>query len=81
MPRQERLSKADALTFMLTYIVVERGCTFELNPPRLFQMMTMASSAVEQLESEEDAIPHEVLEALALTLIEHLQSDPQTRLA
>ncbi|MEJ6591440.1 MAG: hypothetical protein QNL99_05645 [SAR86 cluster bacterium] len=81
MPRQERLSKADALAFILTYIVVEQGCAFELNPPRLFQMMTLASTAVEQLASEEDAIPHEVLEALALTLIEQIQCQTLTNIA
>jgi len=74
MKRQERLRKADALAFMLTYIVVEHGCAFEMNPSRLFEIMTMASTAVEQLEAEDDAIPHEIMETLAHAFIEQIQT-------
>jgi len=60
------LSKEDALSFLLTHIVVERNCTFEMNPTNLFRITQLAAEAVACIEQEEDVIPHEVIENIAL---------------
>ena len=61
-----KLSKGEALSFLLAHIVVERNCSFELNPKNLFKLNHMAAEAVALIEQKEDIIPHEVIENIAL---------------
>lgn len=68
--RTSRLSKEEALTFILTYIVVERSHSFELNQATLFTLMNLASEAENRLQQEDGLIPHEVIEAIAAPFIE-----------
>jgi hypothetical protein len=72
MPRTQRLTKADAIAFLLTHIVVERARSFEMNPLNLFHIMHMADTAVEQATQQESSIPHEIMEAIAKRFIQNL---------
>jgi hypothetical protein len=67
---KSRLSKEEALSFLLTHIVVERQHTFEMNQVNLFNIMSLASQAEEQLNQEDGVIPHEVIEVIATSFIE-----------
>ena len=67
-----RLTKEEALSFLLTYLIVERQQTFTLNQMTLFNLSNVASEVVTRLASEEGLIPHEAIEALADQFIETL---------
>lgn len=60
-----RITKEQALSFLLTYIVVEKQCSFAISPQTLFSLVTLASEAEERINKEEGIIPHEVIEDLA----------------
>lgn len=59
------MTKQEALSFLLTHIVVEKRHHFELNPATLYRLMTLADEAEETINNSEGVIPHEVLESLA----------------
>jgi hypothetical protein len=59
------MTKQEALSFLLTHIVVEKSHHFELNPATLFKLMTLADEAEQTINNNEGVIPHEVLENLA----------------
>ncbi len=61
-----KLSKEDALTFLLTYIVVEQNRPFEMNQRNLFELTQLATEAAALIEQEDEIIPHEVIEQIAL---------------
>lgn len=63
---KSKLSKEDALSFLLTHIVIERNSPFEMNQINLFRLTQMATEAVALIEQEDDIIPHEVIEKIAL---------------
>lgn len=63
--RSARLTKEEALSFLLTYIVVEKNHSFEINQLTLFTLMNMAADAENRINKEEGVIPHEVIEAIA----------------
>lgn len=69
MPRTQRLTKADAVTFLLTHIVIESEISFEMNALNLFHIMSMADTAVEQAIQQQSSIPHEIMEAIAKPFI------------
>ena len=70
--KKERLSTAEALSFLLTYIVVERGITLELNQLNLFSLSNLAERAVDEISNTEGVIPHELIEELAVEFLESL---------
>ncbi len=59
-----RLNKEEALSFLLTHLVVERGETFEMNPLTLFHLMHLAAEAENRMQQEQGVIPHEVIEEI-----------------
>lgn len=65
MRTRERISKADALNFLLTCMVVERGTTIELDQLTLFNLNSIAQQAADEINESDDIIPHEVIETLA----------------
>ena len=69
---KERLSTPEALSFFLTYIVVERGITLELNQLNLFTLSNLAQRAVDEISNTEGVIPHELIEELAVEFLESL---------
>ena len=62
---KERISKAEALSFLLTHIIVERGVSLELDQLGLFELNGVAQRAVDEINDSEGIIPHEVIERLA----------------
>lgn len=67
---RSRLSREEALSFLLTHIVVERQHAFEMDQTTLFEIMTMAATAESRVNQEEGAIPHEVIETIAAEFIQ-----------
>jgi len=68
-----RLSKEEALAFLLTHIVIERESSFEMNQLNLFTLMNLAAEAKQRIDSEEGCIPHEVIEESAVPFLESLR--------
>lgn len=66
---KQRLSKEEALSFLLTHIVVEQAHNFEMNQLTLFNLLNMATEAQERLSKENGLIPHEVIEQVAVQFI------------
>jgi hypothetical protein len=62
---RSRLTKEEALAFLLTHIVVERQIHFDMNQISLFNLMNMASEASSRVNREQGQIPHEVVEDVA----------------
>ncbi len=62
---RRRLSREEALSFLLTHIVVERQHPFELNQATLFRIMSLAAEAEAAVNREDGLIPHEVIERIA----------------
>jgi hypothetical protein len=60
-----RITKEEALSFLLTYIVVERDFPLRLNPVGLFEIMNTASRGAHLINDGDDVTPHELLEQLA----------------
>ena len=67
-----RLSREAALSFLLTHIVVECELSFEMNPMSLFALTTVAAEAESRINNEQGAIPHEIIEELAMPFIESI---------
>ncbi len=68
--KKTRISKDESLSFLLTYIVVERNVTLNLDQLALFRLTTVAQQAAERINQEESMIPHEVIEAMAAEFLE-----------
>lgn len=71
---RRRLTREEALSFLLTHIVVEHQYTFEINASTLFRIMQLAAEAESRVNTEEGVIPHEVIEAIARDFIEQVTS-------
>jgi hypothetical protein len=69
---KSRISKEEALAFLLTYLIVDRQQVFELNQLSLFNLTNLAAKAELKLSEEEGLIPHELIETLAEQFIETL---------
>lgn len=67
---KQRISKEEALAFLLTYLIVDRQLNFELNQLVLFNLTNLAAEASLKLSQEEGLIPHELIESLAEQFIE-----------
>ncbi len=63
--RSSRLSKEQALSFLLTHIVIEKTYHFQMTPAVLFELMNLAAEAESRVADEEDSIPHEIIEEVA----------------
>ncbi len=60
-----RISKEEALTFLITHLVIEQEQHFEMNAHCLFTLMRLAAEAESIINSQEGVIAHEVIEDLA----------------
>lgn len=67
--RSSRLSRAEILSFLLNHIVIEKSCKFEMNPINLFDLTNLATEAETRLNEEENLIPHELIEELAIPFV------------
>ena len=72
MRKERRISKEQALSFLLTYLVVEKQVKLELDPQVLFKLNYLSSVAEETINKEEGIIPHEVIEELAQEILTSL---------
>ena len=63
--KKDRVSKEEALSFLLSYLVVERGVSIQLDPLHLFKLTSLAQEASDEIGRTEGVIPHEVIETLA----------------
>lgn len=68
--RKDRITKEEALSFLLTHIVVERNIELKLDQLGLFNLTTLAQQAVDKMGETEGMIPHEVLEQLAADFLD-----------
>ena len=71
--KKERITKEEALNFLLTYIIIERGQTLHLDQLALFNLSNLARRAVEEVAATDGIIPHEVIEELAGEYLEGQQ--------
>ena len=71
---EPRITKEEALSFLLTHIVVEQGRSLELYTMTLFDLMRLAGEAETAVNSEEGVIPHEVIENVARAWIAQRES-------
>ena len=62
---RSKITKEEALSFLLTCIVVENGQEITIDQITLFNLTSLAQNATELINTEEGVIPHEVIEALA----------------
>ena len=69
---KSRISKEEALSFLLSYLIVDRQQVFELNQLTLFNLTNLAAEAELKLSQEDGLIPHELIETLADQFIESL---------
>lgn len=60
-----KISKEEALSFLLTYLVVEKKQTIALDQMSLFELMSIAAQGADTINREAEAIPHEILQELA----------------
>ncbi len=56
-------SKEDALSFLLTFIVVERSQEIKMDQFTLFTLINLAQQAADEINSSDGIIAHEVLES------------------
>ncbi len=69
---KSRLSKEEALSFLLSYLIIDKQLTLELNQLSLFTLTNLAAEAEQALSAEEGLIPHELIESLAEQFIKDL---------
>ncbi|MBQ61216.1 MAG: hypothetical protein CMQ19_03980 [Gammaproteobacteria bacterium] len=69
--QKPKITKDVALSFLLTYMVVDKGREMKIDQITLFEITNLAQQAADTINEEDDVIPHEVIEALAN---EYLQS-------
>ncbi len=60
-----RITTEEALSFLLTHIVVKCNHAIELTPLILLNLMNSAKIAEDRINREDGVIPHEVLEEIA----------------
>ena len=68
--RKHRITREEALNFLLTHIVVERQIPITLDQVTLFKLSNLANTATEQISQTEGIIPHEVIETLAAEFLD-----------
>jgi len=61
----KRITKEEALSFLLTHMVAERSFSLQLDQLALFELMNVAAHGTQVINNAEDVTAHEVLEALA----------------
>ena len=62
---RSKISKDEALSFLLTYIIVEQSTELQLDQFTLFNLTSIAQEASDKINSEDGIIAHEVIEEFA----------------
>jgi Tol biopolymer transport system component len=73
-----RISRDEALSFILTYIIVEKSTAFQLDQLSLFSLTNLASQAAQKLSDEAGLIPHEVIEEIVAPFLNDIQFKQST---
>lgn len=73
-----RISRDEELSFILTYIIVEKSTAFQLDQLSLFSLTNLASQAAQKLSDEEGLIPHEVIEEIVAPFLNDIQFKQST---
>ena len=67
-----RLTKDEALSFLLTYIVIEQSRELQLDQLMLFTLFNLAQQAVDTINSDDGVVPHEAIEVIANNFLDNL---------
>ncbi len=70
--KKDRITREEALSFLLTYIVVEQNHNLALDQLALFDLTNLALRAVDEVGDNEGIIPHEIIESLATEYLDSL---------
>lgn len=70
--KKDRITREEALSFLLTYVVVEQNQTLVLDQLALFNLTNLALRAVDEMTDSEGVIPHEIIESLAKEYLDTL---------
>ena len=70
--KKHRVTREEALSFLLTYIVVEQNQNLVLDQLTLFNLTNLAQKAVDETTDSEGIIPHEIIELLAKEYLDTL---------
>ena len=73
-----RIPRDEALSFILTYIIVDKSTAFQLDQLSLFSLTNLASQAAQKLSDEEGLIPHEVIEEIVAPFLNDIQFKQST---
>jgi len=63
--QKSKITKEETLSFLLTYLVVEKGQEMIIDQVTLFNLTNLAQQAADTINTEDGVIPHEVIEAIA----------------
>ncbi len=67
-----QFTKDKALSFLLTYIIIEQSTALQLDQLMLFTLSNLAQQAADTINSDDDVIPHEAIEAIANNFLDNL---------
>lgn len=67
-----RITRDEALSFLLTFLVIEKSQELKIDQLALFTLSNLAQQAADKINSEDALIPHEVIEAFAGKFLEDL---------
>ncbi|MBT5701103.1 MAG: hypothetical protein HOI67_06595 [Gammaproteobacteria bacterium] len=70
--KKDRMTKEEALSFLLTYLVVEQNHLLVLDQLELFNLTNLAQNAVEKMTDSEGIVPHELIESMAKEYLDSL---------
>ncbi len=70
--KKHRITREEALSFLLTYIVVEQNHPLVLDQLTLFNLTNLALRAVDETADSRGIIPHEIIESLAKEFLDTL---------
>jgi hypothetical protein len=67
-----QFTKDKALSFLLTYIIIEQSTALQLDQLMLFTLSNLAQQAADTINSGDDVVPHEAIEAIANNFLDNL---------
>ncbi len=62
---KSRITPQEALSFLITHLVVEQSREITLDKVSLFRLTRLAQDAANKINAEEGLIPHEIIELVA----------------
>lgn len=60
-----KISKEEALSFLLTHLIIEKNQTIKLDQLSLFELMNLAAQGADRINRKDgEVMPHEILQEL-----------------